>query len=117
MSWRKEQRENEQLLLSDQADLAEKAQKTRLARAEFRAARVLVEAAEDALATPRASKNKAARRRLIRRLTLRLQQARAMLAGRRMVLLWDSAITRWQRRVTYERAATIHMLEQKIAGG
>ena len=64
MSWRNEQRENERLLLSDQADLAEKARKTRLARAEFREARVLVEAAEEALATPHASK-KAARRRLV----------------------------------------------------
>jgi hypothetical protein len=116
MSWRDEQRENERLLVADQADLAEKAGKTRLARDEFREARLLVEAAEDALAAPRAS-TKEARRRLIRRLTLRVERARALLAGRRMVLLWDSAVTRWQRRLTYERAATIYTLKQKIAGG
>jgi hypothetical protein len=116
MSWRNEQREDERLLVADQAELGEKARKTRLARAEFREARLLVEAAEDAFATPWASK-KRARSRLLRRLTLRLERAQALLAGRRMVLLWDSAITRWQRRLTYERAASIYMLKQKIAGG
>jgi hypothetical protein len=115
MSWRQEQRENERLLVSDQADLADKARKTRLARAEFQEARVLVEAAEDALATPRAA-TKRARQRLVRRLTLRLERARALMAGRRMMLIWDSAITRWQRRVTYERAATIYALKERIAG-
>src|SRR5215210_2335406 len=44
MSWRHEQRESERLLPADQADLADKVQKTRAARAEFREARLLVEA-------------------------------------------------------------------------
>jgi len=116
MSWRQEQRENERLLPLDQADLADKVQKTRAARAEFREARLVVDAAEQALAAPQAS-TKARRERLVRRLTLRLERARGLLAGRRMMLLWDSAITRWQRKRNYERAATIYMLKQKIAGG
>jgi len=116
MSWRDEQRENERLLPSDQAELADKVRKTRIVRAEFREARLLVEAAEEALAAPRAATKKA-RKRLVRRLTLRLERARALLAGRRMVLLWDTAITRWQRKRTYERAAAIYTLKEKIAGG
>jgi hypothetical protein len=53
----------------------------------------------------------------VRRLTVRLERARALLAGRRAVLLWNTAVTRWQRGHAYEHAVTVQLLKQRIAGG
>ena len=117
MSWRREQRENERLMAAYQADAAAAAQKTRLARTEVQEARFLVAIAEDALAAPRASKRRTKRERIERRLTRRLERAQALLAGRRMVLIWDTAVTRWQRRKAFEHGVAVALLKQKIAGG
>ena len=118
MSWRREQREHERLMAQHQATAAAAAEKARVARAEFRTARLLVHEAQDTLAeAPRALRNKAAKERLVRRLTLRLERARALLAGRRAVLLWDAAIARWQRGRAYEHAVAVQLLKQRIAGG
>jgi hypothetical protein len=121
MSWRREQRENERLMAGYQATAAAAAQKTRIARAEFQQARVLVHAAQDALETGMAAKGRAskrrARERLLRRLTVRLERARALLAGRRAVLLWNTAITRWQRGRAYEHGVAVQLLKRRIAGG
>ena len=118
MSWRREQRENERLMAQYQATAAAAAQKARIARAEFRTARLLMHEAQNALAeAPRPSGKKVARERLARRLALRLERARALLAGRRAVLLWDTAIARWQRGRAYEHAVAVQLLKERIAGG
>jgi hypothetical protein len=121
MSWRREQRENERLMARYQATAAAAAQKTRLARAEFHQARLLVHAAQDALEEVPPARGRPARRsareRQLRRLTVRLERARALLAGRRAVLLWNTAVTRWQRGHAYEHAVTVQLLKQRIAGG
>ncbi len=117
MSWRHEQRENERLTAQYQATAAAAAQKTKIARADFHQARLLVHDAQDALEAPPAARKKAARERIVRRLTLRLERARALLAGRRAVLLWDNAVTRWQRGRAYEHAVAVELLKRRIAGG
>jgi hypothetical protein len=51
------------------------------------------------------------------RLARRLARARAMLAGRRTMLLWHSAHARWHSDRAYERAQAVELLKQRIAGG
>jgi hypothetical protein len=111
MAWRDEQRENEREQSLEQAAAAVSAGEARAARVKFRDARLRVHAAQDELARPRRSD------RVKARLTRRLARARAMLAGRRTVLLWHSAHARWHSERAYERGVAVELLKQRIAGG
>jgi hypothetical protein len=111
MAWRDEQRENEREQRVQQAAAAVSASEARTARTKFRDARLRVHAAQDELARPRLSK------RAKRRLSRRLSRARALLAGRRTVLLWHSAHARWHSERAYERGVTVGLLKQRIAAG
>jgi hypothetical protein len=111
MAWRDEQRENEREQVLEGAAAAVSASQARAARVKFRDARLRVHAAQDELARPRRSGKVAAR------LTRRLARARALLAGRRTVLLWHSAHARWHSERAYERGAAVALLKQRIAGG
>ena len=68
-------------------------------------------AAQDDLARPRLSQKKRAR------LAGRLARARAMLAGRRTMLLWHSAHARWYSGRAYERGVAVALLKERIAAG
>jgi hypothetical protein len=111
MAWREEQRENEREQSVQQAAAAVSASEARTARAKFRDARLHVHAAQDELARPRLSKKTKTR------LTRRLARARALLAGRRTVLLWHSAHARWHSERAYERGVAVGLLKQRIASG
>jgi hypothetical protein len=111
MAWRDEQRENEREQRVQQAAAAVSASEARTARAKFRVARLRVHEAQDDLARPRRSRKVAAR------LAQRLARARAMLAGRRTMLLWHSAHARWYSERAYERGVAVALLKQRIAGG
>ena len=66
--------------------------------------------AQDAFAdAPRSAR---VRKRLLRRLA----RARALVAGRRTVLLWHSAYSRWQRSRAAERQVAVDALKAQIAG-
>ena len=111
MAWRTEQRENEREQRLEQAAAAVSASEARSARAKFGVARMRVHAAQDEVARPLRS------RKLKTRLSRRLARARAMLAGRRTMLLWHSAHARWHTDRAYERAVAVELLKQRIAGG
>jgi hypothetical protein len=111
MAWRAEQRENEREQTVQQAAAAVSASQARAAREKFREARLRVHAAQDDLARPRLSKTAAAR------LARRLARARALLAGRRTILLWHSAHARWHSERAYERGVAVGLLKQRIASG
>jgi hypothetical protein len=111
MAWRDEQRENEREQRVQEAAAALSVTEARAARAKFREARLRVHAAQDELARPRLTKT--AKTRLARRLA----RARAMLAGRRTMLLWHSAHARWHSERAYERGVAVGLLKQRIASG
>jgi hypothetical protein len=111
MSWRAEQRVNEREQRTEQAAAVLWATQARSARVKFREARLRVHAAQDDVARPRLS------RRVKARLTRRLARARAMLAGRRTLLLWHGAHARWHFERAYERGQAVELLKQRIAGG
>jgi hypothetical protein len=111
MAWRAEQRENEREQRFQQAAAAVSASQARAARPKFNEARLRVHAAQNRLARPRLSKMAA------RRLSRRLARARAMLAGRRTMLLWHSAHARWHSERAQERAVVVALLKQRIASG
>jgi hypothetical protein len=111
MAWRDEQRENEREQRLEQAAAAISASEARSARAKFRVARLRVHAAQDEVARPLRS------RKLKARLSRRLARARAMLAGRRTMLLWHSAHARWHWDRATERGQAVELLKQRIAGG
>jgi hypothetical protein len=111
MTWRAEQRVNEREQRTEQAAAVLWATQARSARVKFRDARLRVHAAQDEVARPRAST------RVKVRLTRRLARARAMLAGRRTLLLWQSAHARWHFERAYERAQAVELLKQRIAAG
>jgi hypothetical protein len=111
MAWRAEQRANEREQLVQQALAAVSASQARAAREKFREARLRVHAAQDDLAHPRLSKKKRTR------LAGRLARARAMLAGRRTMLLWHSAHARWYSGRAYEHGVAVALLKQRIASG
>jgi hypothetical protein len=111
MAWRVEQRENEREQRAEQAKAALRADEVRTARAKFHASRLRVHAAQDDLARPRRSEKMAAR------LERRLARARALLAGRRTVLLLNTALARWHSSRAQDRAAAVALLKQQIAGG
>jgi hypothetical protein len=111
MAWRREQREREGQMQTDLAAAAVYATEARTSRTKFHQARLLVHAAQDDLAVPRKSK------RVARRLARRLARVRALVAGRRMALLWDRAFTRYYRDRAAEQAAAVEDLKLRIAGG
>jgi hypothetical protein len=111
MAWRREQRENERELRVRLAAASIYAGEARTARTKFRAARLQVHEAQDALARPGRSAA------VWERLDRRLARARALLAGRRTALLWNTALTRYERERAYQRAAAVHELKRLIAGG
>jgi hypothetical protein len=111
MAWRELQRENEAAQRVEQAKAAVWASEARTAREKFHAARVLVHASQDDAARPHAS------RKVSARLDRRLARTRALAGGRRIVLLLNSALTRWHTQRAYERAVAVALLKQKIAGG
>jgi hypothetical protein len=111
MSWRAEQREHEQAQRVEQGKAALWTIDARTARDKFREARVRVHAAQDDLAGRHLPASTAAR------LATRLDRARALLAGRRMALLWRGAIAGWHSRRAYEHAVAATLLKQRIAGG
>jgi hypothetical protein len=111
MAWRAEQRENEHEQRVQQALAAVSASQARAAREKFREARLRVHAAQDNLARPRLAKKKRTR------LTRRLARARAMLAGRRTMLLWHGAHARWYSGRAYEHGVAVALLKQRIANG
>jgi hypothetical protein len=111
MAWRGEQRENERQQRVQQGLAAVSASQALAAREKFREARLRVHAAQDDLARPRLSQKKRAR------LARRLARARAMLAGRRTMLLWHSAHARWYSGRAYERGVAAALLKERIAGG
>jgi hypothetical protein len=111
MAWRGEQRENERQQQVQQGLAAVSASQARAAREKFRDARLRVHAAQDDLARPRLSQKKRAR------LARRLARARAMLAGRRTMLLWHSAHARWYSGRAYERGVAAALLKERIAAG
>jgi hypothetical protein len=122
MAWRREQRENEFATQYYLAAAASSTAEARAARPPYREARLRVHAAQDALSAPHAASKPSAdaRRRdarRLRRLTRRLEQARALLAGRHTALLWHTAVARWRRGQADERALTAFALKQRIAGG
>jgi hypothetical protein len=111
MAWRDEQRENEREQWLEQTAAALSAGQARSARVKFRDARLRVHEAQDDAARPRRS------RRVRARLARRLARARAMLAGRRTVLLWHGAHARWHSERATERGMAVELLKQRIAGG
>jgi len=111
MAWRDEQRMNEQEQRVQAAAAIVSTTEARSARVKFRDARLRVHSAQDELARPHAA------RKLKVRLTRRLARARAMLAGRRTMLLWNSALARWHSDRAYERGQAVELLKQRIAGG
>jgi len=111
MAWRDEQRENERERGFQQAAAAVSASESRAARAKFREARLRVHAAQEGLARRRLSK------KAVGRLGRRLARARALLAGRRTMLLWHSSHARWHSERAYERAVAVELLKQRIASG
>ena len=111
MAWRGEQRENERLVQLYQAVASVEAGQARIARVKFEQARTQVHDAQDAFAdAPRSAR---VRKRLLRRLA----RARALVAGRRTMLLWHSAYARWQRSRAAERKLAVDALRTQIAGG
>jgi len=108
--WREQQREYEQDQRVEQAKAAIWAGDARIAREQFHAARLRVHAAQDDLARPRLQARTAAR------LSRRLDRARALLAGRRTLLLLRSAISNWHSRQAYDNAVAVALLKQRIAG-
>jgi hypothetical protein len=111
MAWRGEQRENEREQRVQQAAATLSATEARAARPKFTEARLRVHSAQDDLARPRLSERKRAR------LAQRLARARALLAGRRTLLLWHSSHARWHRERAYERGVAVALLQQRIANG
>ena len=98
MAWRGEQRENERLVQLYQA--------VGLGRGgpgEDRAGQVPAGADAGARRPGRLRATHRARARVRKRLLRRLARARALVAGRRTVLLWHSAYSRWQRSRAAER--------------
>jgi hypothetical protein len=111
MAWRDEQRVNEREQRLEQAAAAISASEAKSARAKFRDARLRVHAAQDDAARPRRSRS------VKTRLARRLARARAMLAGRRTMLLWHSAHARWHSDRAVERGQAVELLKLRIAGG
>jgi hypothetical protein len=111
MAWRDEQRENEREQRVEEAKAALWASDAKTAREKFRDARLRVHAQQDELARPRLPAN------LQARLSRRLARARALLAGRRTLLLFRSALANWHSQRADERGAAVALLKQKIAGG
>ena len=109
--WREEQRENESDQRTEEAKAALWASDARTAREKFRDARLRVHAQQDELARARLSE------KLYARLSRRLARARALLAGRRTVLLLKTALAGWHSRQADERGAAVALLKQRIAGG
>ena len=116
MATRAQQRENEQQQRVEQAAAALSTNEARTARAKFRDARLRVHAAQDALAAPRRGTQRRVEKRLAR-LKSRVMRARALLAGRRTMLLWHSASARWHTDRAYERAVAAELLRRRIASG
>jgi hypothetical protein len=111
MAWRDEQRENEREQRLEQAKAAVWASDAGTARDKFREARLRVHAQQDDLARPSLSAKVAAR------LSRRLDRTRALLAGRRTVLLLKGALAHWHSQRAYEHGVAVTLLKQKIAGG
>ena len=111
LAWREQQRQYEQDQRVEQAKAAIWAGDARTAREQFHAARLRVHAAQDDVARPRLPAKTAAR------LSRRLDRARALLAGRRTLLLFRSAISNWHSQRAYDNAVAAALLKQRIAGG
>jgi hypothetical protein len=111
MAWRAQQRDNEREQLVEQAKAALWKSDTRTAREQFRVAQLLVHEQQDDLARPRRSP------KVVARLTQRLERSRALLAGRRTVLLLRGALAHWHSQRAYERGVAVALLKQRIAGG
>jgi hypothetical protein len=111
MAWRAQQRDNEREQRVEQAKAALWKSDTRTAREQFREAQLLVHEQQDDLARPRRSP------RVVARLTQRLERSRALLAGRRTVLLLRGALANWHSQRAYERGVAVALLKQRIAGG
>ena len=110
MSWRREQRSEEQQARVHEAAASISAGEARTARAKFHVARLLVHAVQRHQARPRRST--AARRRIERRLA----RVRALAAGRRAALLWHTAVAQYRRDRAAEHAAAANELRLRIAG-
>ena len=111
MAWRREQRAFEERARMLQASAAISAGEARTARAKFQVARLHVHEVQDDIAAGSRSS------RVAKRLARRLARARALAAGRRTVLLWHTAIARYQRERAAEHTAIAAALRQRVAGG
>jgi hypothetical protein len=111
MGWRRDQRENERLVLVYQANASTEVGVTRAARARLAFARTVLRQAQNALAfAPRSARGQ-------ERALLRLARAHALVAGRRTDMLWHDALAQWERERAYRHAVAGELLKRKIAGG
>lgn len=108
MTWRREQRESERAVEHWLAAADESAAAARAVRPAYREARRRVQEMQKTVAGRRIGRV---------RLTRRLEQARALLAGRRTALLWHTAFGRWRRERAELHALVVADLKRKIAGG
>jgi hypothetical protein len=110
VAWRRQQREYERQAQQYRTVASVEAGQARSARAKCQLARALVKEAQRAVArAPHSS-------RIQKRMLRRLERAKALLAGRRVALLWHGAYSRWQRNRAYEHAVAAELLKQRIAG-
>jgi hypothetical protein len=110
LSWRALQREHERDQRLEQAKAAIWGGEARIAREQFRAARLHVHDAQDDLARPRLAARTEAR------LTRRLARARALAAGTRAALFFKGAVAGWHSQRARDHAFAVALLKQKIAG-
>jgi hypothetical protein len=111
MMWRGQQRDNERDERLEQAKAVVWKSEARTARAQFREARMVVRRQQEDLARRGRSPRAAAR------LTTRLERSRALLAGRRIVLLLRGALAGWHSQRAQDHAGAVALLEKQIAGG
>jgi hypothetical protein len=111
MMWRVQQRDNERDQRLEQANAVVWKSEARTARAQFREARLVVRRQQEDLARPRRSP------RVVARLTRRLERSRALLAGRRTILLLRGALAGWHAQRADDHAVAVALLKKQIAGG
>ena len=111
MIWRGQQRDNERDQRLEQAKAVVWKSEARTAQAQFREARLVVRRQQEDLARPHRSP------RVVARLTRRLERSRALLAGRRTVLLLRGALAGWHAQRADDHAMAVALLKKQIAGG
>jgi hypothetical protein len=111
MAWRDEQRDNEREQRAERAKAALWASAAQAARRQLRAAHLRVHAGQDDLARSQRSA------RVTARLSRRLARARALLAGRQILVLLRTAVAGWHSQRADDHAAAVALLKREIAGG